>query len=152
MLTDTATPATILKRQAWAYDDAGNRLTWTDSNALPTPFNPIPADTVWTYTFDANNRVAFATATIDGVEHRQSWAYDARGNVKSQLIYKKVNNAWTLDSGTTTTYTATNDAATNTVALLGDNTVVSVDSRHWTSGVLPGLVRGVVYQPFWARR
>ncbi|MCI0361939.1 MAG: S26 family signal peptidase [Planctomycetaceae bacterium] len=38
------------------------------------------------------------------------------------------------------------------IALLGDNTSVSVDSRHWTSGVLPGSVRGVVYRPFWARR
>jgi hypothetical protein len=39
-----------------------------------------------------------------------------------------------------------------TLALLGDNTSVSIDSRHWASGVLPSSVRGVVYRPFWATR
>ncbi len=49
-------------------------------------------------------------------------------------------------------WSAPPEMAANSVALLGDNTTVSVDSRHWTSGVAPGQVRGVVYQPFWARR
>jgi signal peptidase I len=34
-------------------------------------------------------------------------------------------------------------------ALLGDNTTVSTDSRHWSAGVPVGQIIGRVYQPFW---
>jgi signal peptidase I len=44
------------------------------------------------------------------------------------------------------------ESAESSLALLGDNTSVSVDSRHWTTGVLPGAVRGIVSRPFWAAR
>jgi hypothetical protein len=36
--------------------------------------------------------------------------------------------------------------------LLGDNTSISVDSRQWTTGVVPGQVRGLVVRPFWSVR
>jgi len=37
-------------------------------------------------------------------------------------------------------------------AMLGDDTSVSIDSRHWASGAFTRSVRGVVYRPFWATR
>ncbi len=43
-------------------------------------------------------------------------------------------------------------ASANSLALLGDNTSVSVDSRNWTTGVTPASVRGLVEHPFWSRR
>ena len=44
------------------------------------------------------------------------------------------------------------EVSAGSLPLLGDNTTVSVDSRNWTSGVLPDQVRGIVYKPFWANR
>jgi hypothetical protein len=49
---------------------------------------------------------------------------------------------WSLPTG----------AAADSLALLGDNTTVSVDSRQWQTGVWPRQVRGLVYKPFWARQ
>lgn len=54
--------------------------------------------------------------------------------------------------GTGNDWTLPPAAAADSLALLGDNTSVSVDSRHWPTGIAPGSVRGLVYHPFWSRR
>jgi signal peptidase S26 family len=37
------------------------------------------------------------------------------------------------------------------VALLGDNTAVSIDGRNWPLGPKASQIRGIVYRPFWAQ-
>jgi YD repeat-containing protein len=79
----------------YTYDAAGNRQTWTD----------YPNNTKWTYTIDANGRVAVATGVspITGTTTTttaQNWAYDTVGNVLSYT--EKVNG--TLTKSTTSLY------------------------------------------------
>ncbi|HJP60462.1 MAG TPA: RHS repeat-associated core domain-containing protein, partial [Gemmatimonadaceae bacterium] len=104
VLTDTGTPTTILKRQAWAYDAAGNRtVDQTD-------------DAVFATTHDAMNRlqsrapggpIVFAgslneagTVTIDGKPASVDTSHNFRGTAQ-------------LGAGTTTVTVKAKDASGN---------------------------------------
>lgn len=129
---------------AYEYDKAGNRSKWTDSTAVGSGGNPPPADTVWTYIFDANNRVAQATATVGTVQYKQTWTYDIRGNVLEQMNYKKTGAAdFKLDTGTKSTYDAS-DRATVTSSYKDGN----LDQVTTTGYDLSGRTLTVTFEDY----
>jgi hypothetical protein len=55
-------------------------------------------------------------------------------------------------SGSGADWQADSPLASDSFALLGDNTAVSIDSRAWAGGVRRGQILGLVCQPFWAAK